>query len=214
MCYRYRASVNQDKLREEFQAKYEDVNVELERTLFGFDFPQGPVILDASPRVVTMAEWGLMPVWAKDHALQKNTLNCMIETAAEKPSFKASVGKRCLVLASEFYEYKWEQPGNAKCKKHLYAISIPGRRAFAMAGIYSEWRGELTYTILTTAANTLMAEIHNNKKRMPVVLHKDEHALWLNGDPLDAFADRSELELSAVPVDGGAEAPPVQGSLF
>lgn len=61
---------------------------------------------------------------------------------------------------------------------------------FVFSGLWSEWldksTGKLlhTYTILTTEANELMSKIHNTKKRMPVILHPDQEAAWLNGQEL------------------------------
>ena len=57
-----------------------------------------------------------------------------------------------------------------------------------MAGIYDEWTdlstGEIkkSFSIITTEANELLAEIHNMKKRMPLILNKQNEASWLNGD--------------------------------
>ncbi len=72
--------------------------------------------------------------------------------------------------------------------------------------MYSTWKNPqsgysmLTYTILTTEANELMAEIHNNKKRMPVVLNNEHHALWLQGDNYKDFAYPYQTNLMANPV--------------
>ena len=38
-------------------------------------------------------------------------------------------------------------------------------------------------TITTVAANELMAEIHNTKKRMPLILDPADFDLWLKGSP-------------------------------
>ena len=62
---------------------------------------------------------------------------------------------------------------------------------FAMAGIYARWvdktTGEIinTFSILTTAANPLMARIHNSKERMPVILPEENERDWLNTDLTD-----------------------------
>jgi len=54
-----------------------------------------------------------------------------------------------------------------------------------------------SYSILTTEANELMAEIHNNKKRMPVVLKSQDHRSWLNGSAVSNFAFPYEVPLIA-----------------
>ncbi len=56
----------------------------------------------------------------------------------------------------------------------------------SIAGLYDEWTatgtGEKfsTFSIVTTDANDLMAEIHNSGKRMPVILDKFAEETWLN----------------------------------
>jgi putative SOS response-associated peptidase YedK len=42
-----------------------------------------------------------------------------------------------------------------------------------------------TFTIITTAANPLLAVIHNTKQRMPVILPREKEQDWINpGLPL------------------------------
>lgn len=165
----------------------------------GFSHPILPIISDVNPNNITEMQWGLIPSWAKDKSFQKNTLNCMIETAAEKPSFKNSISKRCLVIADGFYEWKHTMV-NGKLIKTKYRITVPENNIFTFAGIFNNWNGLDTFTILTTEGNELMAEIHNSKKRMPVVLLKEEEELWLNHEPIQAYAIRKEVELIATPI--------------
>lgn len=168
----------------------------------GFNFPKTPVIIDEKPQTITHYHWGLIPVWAKDEGIQKYTLNAKIETAAEKPSFKNSVNKRCLVIASGFFEWQWL---DAKGKnKQQYEIGLANEELFAFAGLYSNWvdeyTGEIknTYTILTTEANPLMAEIHNTKKRMPIVLKREDETKWLEHEPIQNFAYPYNVDLIAI----------------
>jgi putative SOS response-associated peptidase YedK len=167
----------------------------------GFAFPATPVIVDERPEIITHYHWGLIPAWAKDSAIQKNTLNAKIETVTEKPSFKNSVNKRCLVIADGFFEWQWlDSKGK---NKQQYEIGLANQELFAFAGLYSEWvdttTGELknTYTILTTEANPLMAAIHNTKKRMPVVLKREDETRWLQHAPIEEFASPYGVNLVA-----------------
>lgn len=43
-----------------------------------------------------------------------------------------------------------------------------------------------------------MSEIHNNKKRMPVVLTKEDQQGWLDGIELSNFAFPYEVALKAI----------------
>lgn len=45
----------------------------------------------------------------------------------------------------------------------------------------------LTCTIGTTEANPLMAEIHNTKHRMPILLNQEIQYLWLDDIPVEDF---------------------------
>ncbi len=77
-----------------------------------------------------------------------------------------------------------------KKSKQKYLLTLPGEEAFAFAGLWNTWTnkstGEVlnTYTIITTAANELMSEIHNTKKRMPVILNPEMEKDWLKGGDL------------------------------
>ena len=52
---------------------------------------------------------------------------------------------------------------------------------FSLAGIYSVLRGGLcTFTIFTKKATPLFGEIHNSKKRQPLMLNHAETSLWLD----------------------------------
>jgi putative SOS response-associated peptidase YedK len=42
-----------------------------------------------------------------------------------------------------------------------------------------------SFSILTTAANPLMEEIHNTKKRMPVILSPEAEKSWISPMPSD-----------------------------
>ena len=72
-----------------------------------------------------------------------------------------------------------------------------------MGGIWSEWTDKTTgeiiksYSIVTTEANELMAEIHNNKKRMPVILEPDQEENWLKGEEINDFR-KCDVELKTI----------------
>jgi putative SOS response-associated peptidase YedK len=154
----------------------------------GFTFMRWPVITAAHPDIIRLYHWGLIPFWCKSldeaNEIRKHTLNAMSETAWEKPSFRNSVKrKRCLVLSSGFFE--WRTIGK---NKYPYYIQLRSRELFAMAGLYDEFTdmqtGELlqTFTILTCAANPLLQKIHNSKKRMPVILTKEQETRWMQSE--------------------------------
>ena len=124
--------------------------------------------------------WGLVPSWAKDANIGNRLINARAETLAEKPAFRGSYKyKRCLVLADGFYEWKSE-PGTKT--KTPYFIHLKSQQAFAFAGLWDEWSSPdgsqvKSCTIITTAPNQFMANIHN---RMPVILSPEAYAQWLD----------------------------------
>ena len=123
-----------------------------------------------------LMQWGLIPSWVKSmekaHELFAYGLNARSETVEEKPMFRdAWKQSTCLVPASGFFEWK-----EVNKKKYPHYIQMKDESVMLMAGIFSEWvdpsTGEVreTFALLTTEANELMQEIHNVKKRMPVIL--------------------------------------------
>jgi putative SOS response-associated peptidase YedK len=202
MCFHTEQTKLGIELETRFKATMDDpLEFHPQNHINGFEFPETPVIIDEKPTIITHYNWGLIPAWAKDKEIQKYTLNAKIETVDEKPSFKNSVNKRCLVIANGYFEWQWLDPKGKN--KQKYELCLPNQELFAFAGLYSHWvnknTGEIknTYTILTTEANTLLAEIHNHKKRMPVVLKGEDETKWLEHQPIQDFAFPYDVNLVA-----------------
>lgn len=139
-------------------------------------------------RIFVLAKWGLMPSWAKATEGMPKPINAKAETAAIKPMFRHAFRKsRVLVPADAFYEWKAGEGG----KKQPYLIRMRDELPFGMGGLLEHWHGPagevLTFTILTTEPNPLMAEIHD---RMPVIVRPEDYGRWL--DP--ALDDVAELQ--------------------
>ena len=138
-------------------------------------------------RTFVPAKWGLLPSWAKDTEGMQKPINAKAETAAIKSMFRHAFRKsRVLVPADAFYEWKPAQGG-----KQPYLIRMRDESPFGMGGLLEHWHGPegevLTFTILTTEPNSLMAEIHN---RMPVIVRPEDYGRWL--DP--GMDDVAELQ--------------------
>lgn len=133
------------------------------------------------PREWARLRWGLVPSWAKEASIGARMINARAETAAEKPSFRSALkSRRCLVPASGFFE--WAKAGAAK-QPHF--IRFRDARVFAFAALWERWAGESppleSCTLLTTAPNELVAELHD---RMPVILPPECHEEWLRPGPV------------------------------
>lgn len=123
------------------------------------------------------------------------TLNAIGEEMFDKVTYKkAAQERRCLVLSSGFYEWRHIFPVSKKtgkpvktAVKYPYFISLKDREYFFMAGIWTPWTDKETgeyvesFSIVTTKANELMAQVHNSKKRMPVILNEDLAWEWMFG---------------------------------
>lgn len=144
---------------------------------------------DALKRVLTYAQWGLIPSWAKDPAIGNKMINARAEGIDEKPSFRSAFKRRrCLIPATGFYE--WKKKGSSK---EPYFISMEDGELFAFAGLWETWSpadgGQVdTCTIITTEPNAMMADLHN---RMPVILRRDDYAFWL-GAGMDATSQEAD----------------------
>ena len=192
MCGRYTLSTPAGRLAEEFQL---DSTVEIPPSYNVAPTQQVAAVLeDEEGRRLEMLRWGLVPSWADDPDIGARMINARSETAPEKPSFRRAFrGRRCLIAADGFYEWKREDGG-----KQPYYFRMQDGRPFAFAGLWESWEkgdGELrTCAILTTRANSVLEEIHD---RMPVILPSDAYDAWLDPD-----ADREELGELMIPYPG------------
>jgi len=187
MCFYFQQSKDATNLKNRFKAKYSDDKISPMGSFNGFTYPKTPVITNEKIDEIELLNWGLIPNWSKDEEIRKFTLNARVETIKEKPSFRNSVNKRCLIIADTFFEWQWLDPKGKQ--KQKYEIFIENKDSFVFGGLWSRWTnketGEIkdTYTILTCEANKLMSEIHNSKKRMPLIIANEFE--WLNGeDPI------------------------------
>lgn len=136
------------------------------------------VINDGTRNRAGYLRWGLVPSWAKDPSIGHRMINARGETLAEKPSFRQALQRRrCLVLADGFFE--WRQNGSTKTPMY---IRLHQQQPFAFAGLWDTWNDPTgtplsTCTIITTAANALLASIHH---RMPAMLSPEAESVWLD----------------------------------
>jgi putative SOS response-associated peptidase YedK len=153
----------------------------------GFTHPEMPVISNETPNELSFYKWGLVPktvrstIEAAAFLKAYNTLNASSERIFESKIYSNPIiNRRCLVLCSGFFEWRM-----VKGKKIPYYISLKDESLFVFAGVWDRWSDEKgiehnTYSVLTTDANAIMAQIHNTKKRMPVILTPEKAKRWLS----------------------------------
>jgi putative SOS response-associated peptidase YedK len=145
-----------------------------------------------------LAKWGF-PHWQGKRPI----INARSESAAEKPMFRRALqASRCAVPATGFFE--WRRVGKTAKEKYLFkredgrllymaGLADVFRAAGAGAGVGTRVGAGIgvgagmdagagmgagayeAFTILTTAANESVADIHD---RMPVILDREELDMW------------------------------------
>ncbi|GAB3989658.1 SOS response-associated peptidase [Spirosoma daeguense] len=196
MCYHKSLNAKASELEERYQAEL-PASADFQPVYHAnaYTFPVWPIVTRQEPEKLQLIRWGLIPHWTRSddaaNEIRTKTINARAETIYEKPSFRgaAQSGKRCLIPVTGFYE--WHTVGS---KKFPFYISATDQKITSIAGLWDEWpdpeTGELvkTYTLLTTEANSLLAAIHNTKKRMPCLLSAKAENAWLHDDLTEADA--------------------------
>jgi putative SOS response-associated peptidase YedK len=138
MCTNYRTS-SRDIVRDRFKVQRRE-----------FEYPDEAYPLFRAPiirrpwqhdgrgegRECVAAIFGLIPHWAKDNKIGRQTYNARSETVAERPSYRNAWrrGQRCLVPVDAFYEPNYESG-----KPIRWKIALVDREPFAVAGIWERW---------------------------------------------------------------------------
>jgi putative SOS response-associated peptidase YedK len=137
-----------------------------------------------------LAEFGLIPSWAKDKKIQRYTYNARCETVNNKPSYQYSWKNRrfALCIVDNFFEPSYESG-----KPERYCIQRADRRPFGIASLWDTWvdketnRQVVTFTMLTCNANShpVMSRFHRpeDEKRTPVILDESQFNDWLTTTP-------------------------------
>jgi putative SOS response-associated peptidase YedK len=136
-------------------------------------------------RSAFVAQWGLIPSWAKDRKIGASCSNARAETVDTKPAFRSAFTKRrCLVIANGFYE--WDQRNVIpKQPKQPYYFTMRDGNPITFAGLWETWKETPDATKLTTCSivtcgpNEMMEPFHD---RLPVMLPRDLWDVWLDPD--------------------------------
>lgn len=224
MCFHTSNTKTARELEDRLNVRFEDEAIyEPFYHLNGFDFGYLYGILQEDDNYIEPMRWGLIEQptddpdyydtrlinvedlnkYNKEQSL-KFRLNKKIETVFTYYKTAEPIRKRrCTIPITGFFE-----------NKHVNGVPYPhyikdsDEDLLMLAGIYNEYdSGFFTCQILTAPANEFMSNIHNTKKRMPVMLHPDNWFEYLKDDLTDdeikeiLFTDTSQ-ELKAYPVSG------------
>ncbi|MEV6976671.1 SOS response-associated peptidase [Kitasatospora sp. NPDC093806] len=160
-------------------------------------------------RQLRVLRWGLVPQWAKSPETAVKMINARSDTVHEKPSYRqAFVSRRCVLPVDGYYEWQTVPGERGKARKKPFFVSRVDGAPLALAGLYEFWRNRavpsdhpegwlVTFTIVTTDAEELLAPIH---ERMPLFLDPGSFDAWL--DP--RRDDPEELRRLLIPPPPGA----------
>lgn len=188
MCYHV-SSPGEKKLKE--YATLEDLEYTYEGEIYyhvsGFNRPYLPVTLNAEPGKIAPARWKLLPFWVKTEADAKkyaNTLNADSAEIFNKKSYSPFILKnKGLLYVDGFYE-----PHKVEGIKHTenFYIFKPEKQIFTLGIVFAPWTDQPTgehyntFSVITVPANPLLEKIHNEKKRMPLIIPEEAQNDWLN----------------------------------
>lgn len=210
MCFHASNTKTAIEVEDRFEARFEDITIyEPNYHLNGFDYGYLYIITQEDDEAIEPAKWGLLPedfTDAQGFRKSFNTLNARSEKALNSTMYREPLQeRRCLIVADGFFESK-----HVNGKTYPHYIKYKDHELFAFAGIYNKHDvGVYSCSILTTEANEFMAEIHNTKKRMPLILDNFYENKWLNGsltdseikDLMEVCFTKKELEAYTVSKD-------------
>lgn len=180
MCYHVSLNKPKDTIEKRYNAKIpQGVHYEPKEHINAFEHSNLLIITNENNLLINSANWGIIPHWVKNSKDFNftNTLNAKMETIFEKPSFKNIANfQRALIITDGFYE--WQLINN---KKLPWKISSKNSEFTSLAGIFNKnlETGKIEVSIITMPAIGIMAEIHNTKLRMPLILRDDLENIWL-----------------------------------
>jgi putative SOS response-associated peptidase YedK len=191
MCAHYENIKDPNRLRQYFAVEAPtlmgkaDVWPQYE-SLFIRRHPHADVGDEAVPQTEALVgRFGLIPHWATDLKLGRNTYNARTETVATKPSFRDAWrhARHCIIAAEAIYEPDWRS-GKAIPTRISRADGAP----MGIAGLYAWWKDPKgmeihSFTMLTINADShpKMSQFHKptDEKRMVVILPEDRYQGWL-----------------------------------
>jgi putative SOS response-associated peptidase YedK len=148
-----------------------------------------PVVLSRDGAVTgRMMRWGLLPYRGE---VKFPLINATVEKLESWYAWKQPWERRqrCIFVMAGFYEPHVFEDG----RKEPFYVHLADRPIFGVAGIWErrpQGDGSEVHScaLITLPPNSLMAQIHNEKQRMPALLREEDHQAWLHGSPEEAKA--------------------------
>ena len=142
-----------------------------------FTHPFLPVIFEG--RRVGLAKWGLIPSWVREcrrsEEVSKFTLNAKIDIIQTDKLYKDSIDNGRIAIFVDGFNLDSGFIGNKSGKPMI------------LAGLFSEWGGVATFSLITKKAQGVFKD--NGNGSMPLFLNEDNLDTWL-----DSSFDYSTVE--------------------
>jgi len=191
MCFHFALTSKSAHIEQRAESEFINSEVKSEFNqphyhLNGFAHPKVAICPQEIPDKILPSIWGIAPkhtnpeqleVYYKKASRYGGGLNARSEKLKSHFIYKhVYKTQRCIIWANGFFE-----PHHLKSTSYPYLIRRKDSELFALAGIYSRFKnGLITCAILTKEAMPYLAEIHNKKKRQPVILSYENEHKWLN----------------------------------
>ncbi len=134
-------------------------------------FPGNDAVILNAQNLFLIAQWGLIPQWAKDpKKAAKGAYNARSETVGELPTFREAYDlRRCVIPIRSFLE---QDSG------HWWEVSAVDEQPIFLAGLWEPpyLTNRPTFTILTTTPTDIIRPIQD---RMPVILSRNDLRKWM-----------------------------------
>lgn len=143
-----------------------------------------PILLNLDGAHATwMAQWGLVPSWAKDRSVGNKLAMARGESAHEKPSFREAIKRRRALMPADLF-YEW-QPIEGQKNTLPWCVRKRDDEPFLMGALWEQWTSRdepngaplLTCCVITTEANDALRPIQD---RMPLLIDEADSERWLD----------------------------------
>ncbi len=137
-------------------------------------------------RQIEEMKWGIpRKLFINGKSVERELINTRADKAFGGFWKRTVLNHRCLVPATSFFEWMKSKEGKIPFLIHPMYLDM-----YAFAGIWDIWENEnkekiKAYSIMTTEPNKEMKSVHD---RMPVILHPEDEASWIessNNTPED-----------------------------
>lgn len=136
-----------------------------------------PLISNEAERKLSLARFGLIPLWADDPRIASRLINARVEGVARSKAFRPALeARRGIVPVSGYFEWR----STASGKRPVFIHDARGQ-ALALAALWERWRepsGDWirSFAVITRPSLGALSEVHD---RMPFVLRPQDVEPWL-----------------------------------